>query len=391
MSNTELYDTLQINTNASEKEIEKAFRKLSLKYHPDKNPDAKEMFEKISFAKDILTDPRKRAIYDRHGKRGLEALAREGGSEQPQIHEIGCPVTIREYFTQTKTTAQVPTVTSCQECDGSGYTDKINHRCKKCNGQGRSVMRFQVGPGMFAQNLVECSECHGFGYPEQFHSILCMACHGFGKSQKKTPIEVDIPKDIFHTRIITMDGVNICDDEGEIIEAGFLVALKPTPEEEKLFSFHKIYDNDGNAINILMIANIKISLAQALTCDEFYFDHPNGKTYCFVNQQKSDPKHHWIINPSTTYCVEGLGMNDGKLLIKFEIEYPSFIKLADVPVTLENLNVVLGGSWPTCGRFDQKLDLDIYSTDSLDKPKAQRRHHGHHGHHGQQSVQCAHQ
>jgi DnaJ-class molecular chaperone len=44
MSNTELYDTLQINTNASEKEIEKAFRKLSLKYHPDKNPDAKEMF-----------------------------------------------------------------------------------------------------------------------------------------------------------------------------------------------------------------------------------------------------------------------------------------------------------------------------------------------------------
>ena len=162
------YDTLEISKTASKEEIQKAYKKMALKWHPDRNPTnkekAEEMFKKIGEAHEVLMDDNKRSIYDKFGEEGLKNGAggnpfegsgfnpfdlfsnmfaggmpnmNMGGNrneEKPIIHEIKC--TLKDTYVGAKRTEHIERLIFCNGCDATGFKDKQKHTCSTCNGKG---------------------------------------------------------------------------------------------------------------------------------------------------------------------------------------------------------------------------------------------------------------
>jgi len=182
----DLYKVLDIHKSASEKDIRAAYKRLSKKFHPDKNkePNAEEKFVDIARAYEVLSDPTKRSVYDRHGEEGLKA--HEGG------HNTGNPFDLFQSFfgghSQGQQVRRGPSSLTdievsladmykgssidfiinkrilCDHCRGSGAaSDSDIHTCTSCNGAGVKIVKQQIFPGMFAQSQVTCNECGGRG------------------------------------------------------------------------------------------------------------------------------------------------------------------------------------------------------------------------------------
>ncbi len=222
METMDYYEILQIGRNASGAEIKKAYRKLAIQYHPDKNPgdkEAEEKFKYINEAYEILSNDEKRQIYDRYGKEGLErrgggfhASSMDdimdifnsmfgggfgggfGGSSQrqrdpsakyPLDFEIELRLEFNEAVFGTKKTIPVTYKTPCSACGGTGADKGQMETCPTCGGQGQVVMR--QGFMTFAQ---ECPHCHGTG---QRAARACTQCRGKGYATEKQTVTIDIP------------------------------------------------------------------------------------------------------------------------------------------------------------------------------------------------------
>ncbi|KAI5122286.1 hypothetical protein M0805_002366 [Coniferiporia weirii] len=182
----DLYKVLDVHKSASDADIRKAYKKLSRKYHPDKNKDegAEEKFVEIAYAYEILSDSTKRQIYDRHGEEGLKA--HEGGQQhsnpfdmfssffgghRPQDQVRKGPTSLTEFevsladmYKGASIDFMIQKRILCDHCRGSGAaSDGDIHTCSSCGGSGVKVTRQQIWPGMFAQSQVTCNECGGRG------------------------------------------------------------------------------------------------------------------------------------------------------------------------------------------------------------------------------------
>ncbi|EJD06571.1 DnaJ-domain-containing protein [Fomitiporia mediterranea MF3/22] len=180
------YKILGVHREASDADIRKAYKKLSKKYHPDKNKDedAKEKFVEISYAYEVLSDETKRQIYDRHGEEGLKA--HEGGQHHANPFDIfanffgGHPhhdqvrkgptsltefeVSLADMYTGASIDFMIKKKILCDHCRGSGAaSDSDIHTCPSCGGSGIKIVRQQIWPGMFAQSQASCTECSGRG------------------------------------------------------------------------------------------------------------------------------------------------------------------------------------------------------------------------------------
>ncbi|KZT72994.1 DnaJ-domain-containing protein [Daedalea quercina L-15889] len=190
----DLYKALELSKSASEQDIRKAYKKLSRKYHPDRNqdPGAEEKFIEIAHAYEILSDPEKRQIYDRYGEEGLKA--NEGGrqhanpfdifqsffgggfSAQQQVRRgpaahFDVEVTLEDVYTGANIDLPVRKRILCDHCRGSGAASSGDiHTCPACNGAGVQIVRQQIMPGMYSQTQVTCSQCGGRG------SIITRKC-----------------------------------------------------------------------------------------------------------------------------------------------------------------------------------------------------------------------
>ncbi|KAF9468107.1 hypothetical protein BDZ94DRAFT_1247201 [Collybia nuda] len=180
----DLYKALDLHKSASEKDIRHAYKKLSKKYHPDKNkdPGAEDRFVEIAHAYEVLSDPTKRKIYDRHGEEGLKA--HEGGQQanpfdmfqnffgghQQQQTRRG-PSSLTEFevklgdiYEGAHIDFMINKKILCDHCRGSGAaSDGDIHTCPTCSGSGVRLVKQQIFPGMFAQSQVTCSDCGGRG------------------------------------------------------------------------------------------------------------------------------------------------------------------------------------------------------------------------------------
>jgi molecular chaperone DnaJ len=211
------YEVLGVAQNAPEQEIKSAYRKLALKYHPDKNPNdknAEERFKEAAEAYSILSDPEKRSRYDRFGHSGLQGGfsgfdpatfgdfgdilgeffgfgdifggRRRGGPERGADLRYDLKISFREAAFGLKTKIKIPRQDTCAACDGRGTPKGKNPvSCPVCHGSGQ--VRYQQG---FFSISRTCSQCNGSG---RVISEPCGTCQGRGRVRREKVLEVRIP------------------------------------------------------------------------------------------------------------------------------------------------------------------------------------------------------
>jgi molecular chaperone DnaJ len=226
MSKRDYYEVLGVARNATDQEIKSAYRKLALKYHPDRNQgdkQAEEHFKEAAEAYSVLADAQKRGAYDRFGHAGVGAAAGAGGFDPTifadfndifgnlgDIFGLGdlfgggrrrsgpqrgsdlrydLEITFEEAARGGETTIQIPREETCETCKGSGAAPGTSpDTCPQCKGRGQ--LRFQQG---FLTIARPCHVCHGSG---RLITKPCATCRGIGRTTKDRRITVKIPAGI---------------------------------------------------------------------------------------------------------------------------------------------------------------------------------------------------
>ncbi len=218
MSKRDYYEVLGVARDVAEKDIKSAYRKLAIKYHPDRNPDdasAEEKFKEAAEAYAVISDPEKRARYDRFGHQA----AASGGFDPNAFSDFsdilgdlfgfgdvfggrrrgarGVPgadlryelsMTFEEAAFGTKTTIKFPRLETCETCTGSGSSDGKLNPCGTCGGQGQ--VRYTQG---FFSVARPCPQCHGEG---QVVQDPCKACKGEGRTETNRQLDVTVPSGV---------------------------------------------------------------------------------------------------------------------------------------------------------------------------------------------------
>ena len=218
MAKRDYYQILDVAKGASEADIKKAYRRLAMKYHPDRNPDDKEAEERFKEAKEayeVLTDAQKRAIYDQHGHDGIDAARQGGGGGggadfgdifgevfgdifgggrrggRSQVFrgadlryelELELPQAVFGYTTE----IEIPRLMECETCHGSGAAKGHSPvTCEQCQGSGQ--MRISQG---FFQLQQPCNRCRGTG---RIVKNPCDTCLGQGRIRRTRKLSVKVP------------------------------------------------------------------------------------------------------------------------------------------------------------------------------------------------------
>lgn len=271
---TDYYKILNIEKTATKEEIKKAYRKLSIKWHPDKNLDdtenATKKFKEITEAYEILSDEEKRSIYDQYGIEGLKnnRAENENANHNPfdifrqffgsddndsnsngnSIIRIQVEMTLEELFTTTKKEITFNRRNICKACKSTGYSVTIP--CKKCNGEGCLYMRTPFG----IQQCM-CNECHGSKYDPG--SKKCQECRSKNLTERYT-MEILIPKGY-------CDGEHIIiENEGNMISDGSRTNVAVFISEIE----HPIFKRDVIIPELRMKSPLDISLSIELEFSE---------------------------------------------------------------------------------------------------------------------------
>jgi molecular chaperone DnaJ len=243
MAKRDYYEILGLAPNASEAELKKAYRRLAMKYHPDRNPDdtvAVEHFKEAKEAYEVLCDPRKRAAYDQFGHAGVDSSVGGGGAGFGEAADLGdifggvfrdifggggfsgarggqayrgadlrytLDLSLEEAVFGTTAKIRVPALVTCQTCDGNGAKPGTKAAtCTTCNGVGQ--VRIQQG---FFSIQQSCPRCHGRG---TFIPDPCSTCGGSGRVEEQKTLSVKVPAGVDNGDRIRLSG------EGEIGEQG---------------------------------------------------------------------------------------------------------------------------------------------------------------------------
>lgn len=276
MAQRDYYEILGVQQDASESEIKKAYRRLAMKYHPDRNPDDEEALTQFREAKEafeVLSDQQKRAAYDRFGHAGVDPSAGGGaggpggfgGADFSDIFgdvfgdifggggrrrsargadlRYRLDISLEEAVQGTETEISIPTQERCDTCDGSGAKPGSKPRtCSTCSGIGQ--VRMQQG---FFSIQQTCPTCRGTG---EIIDDPCKACSGKGYVQREKSLSVTIPAGVDTGDRIRLSG------EGEVGERGapsgdLYVEVRVKP--------HPIFERDGSNL----ICDVPLDIATA--------------------------------------------------------------------------------------------------------------------------------
>ncbi len=219
MEKQDYYELLGVARDASDRDIKKAYRRLAMKYHPDRNPDDKEAelkFKEISEAYEVLSDAQKKAAYDQYGHAGLDGQGGFGGGgfeggfsdifgdvfgdifggggggrRRSNVRRgadlrYNLELSLEEAVRGCDKTLKVPTYVACETCDGSGAKPGTSAKtCGTCGGVGQ--VRMQQG---FFSVQQTCPTCRGEG---KVITDPCGSCHGQGRVEKTKTLQVKIP------------------------------------------------------------------------------------------------------------------------------------------------------------------------------------------------------
>jgi len=220
MAKRDYYEVLGVNRDVTEDEIKKAYRKLAMKWHPDRNPDnpkAEDHFKEAKEAYEVLSDAQKRAAYDRYGHAGVDPHAGAGAAGAQGFGGVGdifsdifgeifgggqrggrstvyrgadlrynLEITLEQAAHGFETKIRIPTLAECDVCGGSGARKGTQAQtCPTCHGAGQ--VRISQGPFSIAQT---CPRCHGSG---KVIPNPCPSCSGAGRVKHQKTLSVKIP------------------------------------------------------------------------------------------------------------------------------------------------------------------------------------------------------
>ena len=219
MSKRDYYEVLGVSKSTDDKEIKKAYRRVAMKFHPDRNPDdpdADHKFKEATEAYDVLMDPQKRAAYDQYGHAGVDPSMGggaggfgggnfsdifgdvfgdifgggggrgRGGPQRGSDLRYTLDISLEDAVRGTTVEIKVPSLSTCDKCDGSGAKKGSSPiTCGTCGGAGQ--VRMQQG---FFQVQQTCPSCRGRG---KTISDPCNACHGQGRVEKTRTLSVKVP------------------------------------------------------------------------------------------------------------------------------------------------------------------------------------------------------
>ncbi|PCI64049.1 MAG: molecular chaperone DnaJ [Gammaproteobacteria bacterium] len=278
MSQKDYYEILNVSKSADEKELKKAYRRLAMKFHPDRNPDSKDAEEKFKEAKqayEILNDPQKRQAYDQYGHAGIDPSQGGfgGGGQQGNFSDIfgdvfgdifgggggggarggrqrqrrgsdlqyNLELSLEDAVKGLKKTIKIPTYVACEPCSGSGAKKgSSSSQCGTCKGVGQ--VRMQQG---FFSVQQTCPNCNGQG------TVIkdpCTSCSGEGRVRKEKTLSVKIPAGIDTGDRIRLTG------EGEAGGAGAVAGDLYVQVHVK---DHTIFDRDGEHLYCEMPISFK--------------------------------------------------------------------------------------------------------------------------------------
>ena len=296
MSKRDYYEVLGVERGADESSIKSAYRKLAMKYHPDRNPGdktAEDKFKEATEAYEVLKDPQKRQTYDQFGHAAmgqgggfgggygggfegfdlsdaLRAFMRDfgggggGGSIFDDLFGMGggqsrrrrnrgedlrirIPLTLEEISTGKKKSIKVKRMVECNDCSGSGVAAGSSKKtCTQCKGAGqvRTIQRTFLGT---VQQVTTCNVCRGTG---EIIANACKTCRGDGRIQGSTTVSLDIPAGVTSGNYMTLANMgNAAPNNGE---PGDLIAIF---EEKEHDTFTRHGDN--------LICEIPISFTTA--------------------------------------------------------------------------------------------------------------------------------
>ena len=337
MPEKDYYRILGVSRNATDEEIKSAFRKLALKYHPDRNPDNKEAeskFKEINEAYDVLSNSEKRQIYDAYGEDGLKSGFGSGGFNQGfegfqtdfgdifgdvfesffgefssrgrkktrkgEDLKFDIEITLEEAFSGVKKEFEYERLDLCDKCGGSGAKSPNSiKKCPTCGGRGR--VQYSQGFFSFTQT---CPKCHGEG---KIISDPCGVCRGAGVINKKNKTNIKIPPGVEDGNILRVKGMGDVNNYGESGDLYLEVKIK----------HHKDFERNKNDL----IFNVNIDVIDAVLGTEVEVPLiEGGKTKIKI---PAGTQHGKILRLSEKGMLHPQMKKRGDMLINIKLNIPT--------------------------------------------------------------------
>jgi molecular chaperone DnaJ len=342
MSKRDFYEVLGVGRDAGDEEIKKTYRKLAVKFHPDKNPgdkSAEEKFKEIGEAYEALSDPQKRAAYDQYGHAAFDPRARAGraggfgggfhdpfeifrevfggagggsifesffGSQDPSQPQRGddlrydLEITLEDAALGCEKEISVSKLDRCDVCSGSGMESGSKIRtCSTCGGRGQVL----ASRGIFSIAQT-CPHCKGAG---RVLEKPCKSCHGNGKLQRSSKIKLRIPPGVDAGSRLRSSGNG---------EAGFRGGPPGDLYVVLHVKAHEIFQRDGDDL----LCEVPVSFVQATLGADIEVPTLDGRATIKIPTGTQ---------PGTTFRVKGKGVKNlqgyghGDLRVRVQVEVPA--------------------------------------------------------------------
>lgn len=316
------YKELGVSREASDGEIKKAFRKLSLQYHPDKNQgnaEAHARFTRISEAYDVLSTPEKRQVYDIHGEEAVKKnnnnqpaspfdFGHNPGQRKGHDFRMDFLVTLEDMYLGGTRAIAITRKVLCKKCRGTGAKDGETSACKNCQGKGVVLTLQQLGPGFNIQMQQPCPVCSGRG---KSFKHKCPVCSGSKLVDEQTELKVVIERGMKEGEEIVFERMS--EQHPDMVPGDVIVKLKTHP--------HHLYTRRDNDL----LHTMTISLREALLGFDRVLTHLDGHQVKVV-------RNNVVTEPFHVMRIEGEGMpvhnfpsQKGVLEITFVVEFPSML------------------------------------------------------------------